>query len=104
MRNFLSYQQLNDTFIYVINRSDLNPSKACVIAKKVKIELSAAHFQADYENPNSKITLHMAHNEAWDASDWIRSSDEPQITLQSPLLVCHQMVWISTAWGNMRLI
>ena len=89
LREFLDVKQSDDTFIYVINKKELNANHPTVTAKKFTIPLSAAHFQADYDNVDNKITLHMAHNNAWDASDWIRPYDQqkdpPQIKTNLPI-------------------
>lgn len=45
------------------------------VAQKVVIPLEACHFLVDYENPDNKITLHVAHICAWDVAEWLRNYD-----------------------------
>ena len=75
LRNLLSYRQDANTHLYIIRRADLDPNCSTVIAKKIVIPRAAAHFLADYDSPDSKITLHLAHNTAWDPSAWTRPFD-----------------------------
>lgn len=67
--------QSPDTVIYVISRGDLSAGSDEVVAQRVVIEREAAHFLCDYENPGGEITLHLAHNCASDASEWVREDD-----------------------------
>nr|WP_277882695.1 carotenoid oxygenase family protein [Oscillatoria sp. FACHB-1406] len=75
LRNFFDRPQLSDNSFYIIRRSDLNASKSHVNAKKIIIPREAAHFLADYKNPNNLITLHLSHVCAWDAAEWISKFD-----------------------------
>ncbi|NBD32529.1 MAG: lignostilbene-alpha,beta-dioxygenase [Cyanobacteria bacterium] len=83
LREILGQPQYPDAVIYLVSRGDLKNGQQVplgdpevqVVAKKVTIPLEAAHFLADYENPDGKITLHIAHICAWDVADWIRQFD-----------------------------
>lgn len=74
-RNYFDKPQLSDNSFYIISRSDFNLGGSHVHAKKVKIPGEAAHFLADYKNPNDLITLHLSHVCAWDAGEWISEFD-----------------------------
>ncbi len=80
LRKYLDYPETPDTTIYIVRRSDLDTQNSTVKAKKVVIPRGAAHFLADYENPNNQITLHLAHNTAWDPSEWIRKYDQSVVS------------------------
>jgi len=75
IRHLLDFRQSADTTIYVINREDLDPDQSQVVAKRVVIPRSAAHFLADYDTPDGKLTLHLAHNTGWDPAEWTRPYD-----------------------------
>jgi carotenoid cleavage dioxygenase-like enzyme len=75
IRDIADFRESPETTIYIIRRGDLDPQVPRVVAKKVIIPRGAAHFLADYDNPDHKITLHLAHNTAWDPSEWIRPYD-----------------------------
>jgi carotenoid cleavage dioxygenase-like enzyme len=65
-----------DTMLYIVERNKLQENEEKVVAHKVKIPREAAHFLVDYENPNNKITLHIAHICAWDIAEWLRDEDQ----------------------------
>jgi carotenoid cleavage dioxygenase-like enzyme len=69
--------QLSDARIYLIRRADLaqTASGGQVEARRVTIPRESAHFFADYANPGGKITVHLQHNCASDASEWLQPSD-----------------------------
>jgi hypothetical protein len=75
LRNSLVQPQLSDNSFYIIRRSDLKPEKSYVNAKKVTIPGEAAHFLADYKNPDDLITLHLSHVCGWDAAEWLSEFD-----------------------------
>lgn len=77
LRRLLTDAQLPYLDIYLVKRSDLDPAKNTVIARKLQrpIPLEAIHFSADYSNPNGKITLHLAHNSAACLAEWARRFD-----------------------------
>ena len=85
LRDLLASPPSPDSIIYIVSRSDLqkgkgqhpalNEQEVKVVARKVVIPLEAAHFLVDYENPNDKITLHVAHICAWDVAEWLRKYD-----------------------------
>lgn len=113
LRNLLSSQQADSFVIYIINRADLQPETnnlhQKVIAKRVEIPKPAAHFFVDYENidydenaKNCQITLHVAHNLAWDPSVWIRPFDKqnPAVNFNSREL---QLLPIGMSSGGMDI-
>ena len=78
------------TDFYIIKRSDLEADSGTdseprlaantvkkLLAKKVVIPRKVSHFVADYDNLYGHITIHLAHNNAWDVTEWIREDDEP---------------------------
>lgn len=75
IRELLDFKQSDDTTIYIIKRADLTPENKQVVAKRVVIPRSAAHFLADYDTPDGKLTLHLAHNTGWDPAEWTRPYD-----------------------------
>lgn len=75
LRILLDFKQSDDTTIYIVKRIDLIPENDDVVAKKIVIPRSAAHFLADYEHPEGKLILHLAHNTGWDPAEWTRSYD-----------------------------
>jgi carotenoid cleavage dioxygenase-like enzyme len=46
-----------------------------VVALQLTIPLPAFHFFVDYDNPDGKITLHVAHPAGEDVAEWIRQYD-----------------------------
>ncbi|MGB7442720.1 MAG: carotenoid oxygenase family protein [Coleofasciculaceae cyanobacterium] len=77
IRQYLSYPQSANTYLYIIDRQQLNSltSGATVTAKQVTIEREFAHFLVDYNNPNGKITLNAALNTATDPAEFIHNED-----------------------------
>jgi carotenoid cleavage dioxygenase-like enzyme len=69
--------QLPDARIYLVRRADLARTTpgGQVEARRVTIPREAAHFLADYANPGGKITVHLQHNCASDASEWLLPTD-----------------------------
>jgi hypothetical protein len=69
--------------IYLVRRADLvrgerplhGDPEARVTVRPLVIPLEAAHFLADYDNPNDQITLHIAHSTATDVAEWQRVYD-----------------------------
>uniref|UniRef100_A0A7C3VJZ8 Lignostilbene-alpha,beta-dioxygenase n=1 Tax=Planktothricoides sp. SpSt-374 TaxID=2282167 RepID=A0A7C3VJZ8_9CYAN len=76
IREYLSYPELPYTHIYIIPRAQLKAGRKTVEAKRVKIAPETAHFLADYDNPDGKITLHVAHTAASDPAEFIHGTDE----------------------------
>lgn len=64
-----------DTLVYIVNREDLKQERNTVVARKVRIPGEVIHFTVDYENPEQKIVLHVAHLCAWDVAEWLRKDD-----------------------------
>ena len=83
VRNLLEHPPSPNTTLYIVDRNQLKrgqiPLKGEpeveVVAEKVVIPLEACHFLVDYENPDNKITIHVAHICAWDVAEWLRSYD-----------------------------
>ncbi|MBO3461717.1 carotenoid oxygenase family protein [Aetokthonos hydrillicola Thurmond2011] len=75
IRDLLDYPTSSDTYIYIIPRAHLKAGESKVVAKQVKISGAVVHFEADYDNPQNQITLHVAHSGAWDVSEWLRKYD-----------------------------
>lgn len=83
LREILQRPANPDSLIYIIRRRDLQrgeypalgESEVKVVAQQLTIPMEAAHFLMDYENPNGKITLHIAHICAWNVAEWIRRYD-----------------------------
>jgi hypothetical protein len=46
-----------------------------VAARRITLPLETGHFLVDYENPDGRVTLHLAHQCATDVSEWISRSD-----------------------------
>lgn len=69
--------QASDARIYLVRRADLARTApgGQVEARQVTIPREAAHFFADYEEPGGKITVHLQHNCAADASEWLLPDD-----------------------------
>lgn len=76
------------TSFYIISRADLqkcsnNPggtvtdSPKSIRVRKVTIPREVSHFTADYSNPDSKITLHIGHQNGTDVTEWISKYDQP---------------------------
>lgn len=87
LRDYLSYPQFPDTYLYIIDRAqlqNLEPEKA-VTAKRVKIKREFSHFLTDYDNPNDRITIHAALNTATDAAEFIHSDDDSVYQLDAEL-------------------
>ena len=70
-----SRAQSPDTDIHIIKRSDPAPGGGDVVAKTVTIPRESVHFLADFDDADDKITLHVAHNCAADASEFLSDSD-----------------------------
>lgn len=77
-----SRRQLPYTALYIVRRADLQRGGSVneprrLQARKVVFEPEAAHFIMDYENPSGCITMHLAHNCAWDATEWLHRGSKP---------------------------
>ncbi len=79
LRNLATFPLLQDTSIYIVDRSqfDQETLDRVVVARKVLLKDAAiAHFQVDYENPNDEITIHAALNQNTDFAEFIRKGDK----------------------------
>jgi hypothetical protein len=87
-----SCQQLPYTTLYIVRRADLKQGGGTVkeprilTARKVVIEREAAHFTLDYNNPFGHITLHLAHNCAWDTTEWLHKGSKPAFPKEVPII------------------
>lgn len=75
LRNVLDHPQLANNHFYIVRRRDLKTGVTTVPAQKIILPLEAAHFLADYKNPNDCLTLHFSHVCAWDAAESISEFD-----------------------------
>jgi len=67
--------QRSETALYFIDRSTLADRNATVRARRVVIPRETVHFTADYLAPDDRVTLHIGHPCASDASETIRPLD-----------------------------
>ncbi len=72
--------------LYIIDREELynalnDLSSENIIAKKIVLPREISHFVANYSNPHDQITLHLAHNNAYDVTEWISEFDENPLSL-----------------------
>lgn len=74
--------QLPDTTVWIVPRSELEPSRDTVYCRRVTIPRESTHFLVDYLNPDGHITLYIAHNCATDPSEFIQSDDTNALTGQ----------------------
>ena len=70
-----SRAQEPDAVVYIVARADLSKGSTTAPCKRLVIPREIVHFVADYENPGGRITLHVIHNCATDASEWMRPTD-----------------------------
>lgn len=81
--------------LYIISRADLqkcrnhpgsklNEPPKSIQVRKVTIPREISHFTADYSNPESKITLHIGHQNNTDVTEWISKYDRPVAGKQKP--------------------
>ena len=88
VRSLLTRPQDPNTAIYLVRRDQLLPADADritdIVAKRLMIPLETGHFLVDYENPDGRITVHLAHECATDVSEWVRRYDVSAIN-QQPL-------------------
>lgn len=75
LRGLLTGAQRSDTSVYIVRKSDLVATHNRVEVSEVTIEQETGHFLVDTENPEGRITIHVAHENATDVSEWIRSED-----------------------------
>jgi hypothetical protein len=112
VRNLLEHPPSPNSTLYIVDRNQLKrgqiPLKGEpeveVVAQKVVIPLEACHFLVDYENPDNKITLHVAHICAWDVAEWLRSYDRspyPDSSIPPHLREPSKEKWISAGWDVM---
>jgi hypothetical protein len=75
LRRLLTKPQRDCTNVYIVRKSDLSSDGKNIITKCVTLPYEIGHFLVDYENPSGKITLHTAHENATDVSEWVRAED-----------------------------
>jgi carotenoid cleavage dioxygenase-like enzyme len=77
-----------DAAVYIVERAALKADATRVTARRLVIPREIVHLTADYENPDGKITLHVVHACATDASEWLRAGDtHPDGSPVDPALV-----------------
>jgi carotenoid cleavage dioxygenase-like enzyme len=64
IRDLLDYPEALDTRLYIVRRADLTADRRSVQAKQVVIPES-----------QNRIVLHVAHSNAWDVAEWLRTYD-----------------------------
>ncbi|NES21770.1 MAG: lignostilbene-alpha,beta-dioxygenase [Symploca sp. SIO3E6] len=114
IRELLKDPPSPDSTLYIVRRDDLqqgqNPaqggSEVEVVAYKLEIPGEAVHFLVNYEDDqenNNKITVHVAHNCAWDIADWTRNIDTyPNHNQDSSIPAAYQGGSVpSTLWGTL---
>lgn len=69
------HTQEPDALLHIVSRADLKADATSAPARTIIIPREIVHLTADYENPDGKITLYVAHNNATDASEWVRPDD-----------------------------
>ena len=91
-------KQLPYTNVYIVNREDLHSQNNSgsnletlvdlneTIPKelevtKIVLPREVSHFVTDYTDTPDQITLHVAHNNAWDVSEWIQEWDQPSFPM-----------------------
>ncbi|MGF1490757.1 MAG: carotenoid oxygenase family protein [Prochloraceae cyanobacterium] len=75
LRECLTLKPSPNSDFYIIRRDELQTDRDTVVARKITIPREASHFLVDYDNPNDKITLHVAHICAWHVGEWLRDFD-----------------------------
>jgi carotenoid cleavage dioxygenase-like enzyme len=83
LRVLLTRPQLSDSNVYIVRRDQLRLGQrpACSNAEEtvtvipLVLPLESIHFAVDYDNPDRKITLYIAHNCATDVSEFVRGYD-----------------------------
>ena len=71
----LSRAQAPDTVAWIVRRDALTSDGSQVPARRAIIPRESIHLVADYDDSGGRITLYIAHNNATDASEWIRADD-----------------------------
>ncbi len=74
-QQYFSYPQLDYTEIYIIPRVQLEQDNNTVRAMRFKIYPETAHFLVEYENPNDRIILHIAHTASSDPAEFLKEDD-----------------------------
>ena len=67
--------QAPDAVVYLVRRDALRDDQTQAPCRRVVIPREIVHLTADYDNPQGRVTLYVAHNNATDASEWIRPDD-----------------------------
>jgi carotenoid cleavage dioxygenase-like enzyme len=105
IRDLLTGPQMPDTRLYIVRRADLvsgqnmevkgthaigaarrqEPVLPTVVARLIEVNPEALHFLADYENPEGRITLHVAHGSAACLAEWLRDYDQSAYPPYGPI-------------------
>ena len=67
--------QKSESILWIVPRSELVGDDLAVQAKRVSIPREAAHFLADYDSSQGRITLHLGHQCANDSSEFLGEGD-----------------------------
>lgn len=87
-------KQLPFTNVYIVRREDLKNGGGTIEriktlkVEKVVLPREVSHFVTDYDNERGLITIHAAHNNAWDVTEWIHDWDRsafPEAGLRTDL-------------------
>ena len=88
--------QSPDTVLYIVERSALKAGTQEVLGRKLVMPRESVHLSADYDNPDGRVTLYIAHNTASDASEWLRKDDVLYKTGEPVEEVLHGVVPMGT--------
>lgn len=69
--------QESDTTLWIVDRSHLSTAESGsqILARRITIPRESPHFMVDYANPGGMLTVHLIHNNGYDASEWLLEAD-----------------------------
>ncbi len=78
--------QASQTTLWVVDRTHLATASSGgeVVARRVTLPRESPHFMVDYANPKGLLTVHLIHNNGYDASEWLIASDR-QLSPDAPV-------------------
>jgi carotenoid cleavage dioxygenase-like enzyme len=108
VKNLVTRPVLPDATVYIVRRKDLkcgqkpkrDRKETKVVARKLTLPQAGIHFVLDYDNPDNKITLYVAHNCA-DTDEWVRPYD--LLASNSKPVSCKLRGMLTTAFDVSRL-
>lgn len=68
-------EQKSETVLWIVPRAEMVGQDTTIQARKVVIPREAAHFLADYDSSQGRITLHLGHQCANDSSEFLAEGD-----------------------------